>query len=173
MEMRLWFRGLRRVGGAAGRRFQRVPAASGAWASPLHVISGSRFVAAAKVVHIWQDDVDLAVPESSPWTGLSDQRVQHRTPLIGERKVSRVIALHQIPDEQVLGGGMGHACLHPIRVGSETEQQQPFRHGEFGGDSFGSVLRSETKSKSKVGGRGRALLRRWSSTVEEGVTTPE
>jgi hypothetical protein len=84
------------------------------------VISGSRFVAAAKVVHIWQDDVDLAVPESSLWTGLSDQRVQHRTPQIGERKVSRVIALYEIPDEQVLGGGMGHACLHPIRVGSST-----------------------------------------------------
>jgi hypothetical protein len=35
---------------------------------------------------------------SSPWTRLPDQLIQHRTPLIGQRKLCRVIALHQIPD---------------------------------------------------------------------------
>lgn len=40
-----------------------------------------------------------------------------------------MVALYQIPDEQVLGGGVGHAGLHPIGVGGETEQQHPFQDG--------------------------------------------
>jgi len=39
---------------------------SGAWARPLHMISGSGFVAAANAVHVWQGDVDLAVPDRHP-----------------------------------------------------------------------------------------------------------
>jgi hypothetical protein len=30
-----------------------------------------------------------------------------------------MVALYQIPDEQVLGGGMGHPGFHPIGVGGD------------------------------------------------------
>jgi hypothetical protein len=77
-------------------------------------------------------------------------QTEHREPLIGERKVCRVIALHQIPDEQVLGGGMGHPGLHPIRVGGKTEKQHPFRHGEFGRDCFRGGCFGHDKSFSTL-----------------------
>jgi hypothetical protein len=66
------------------------------------------------------------------------QRGEYGATLIGEHEVRRrVIALYQIPDEHVLGGGVGYPGLHPIGTGGETEQQHPFRHGEVGRDHFG------------------------------------
>jgi hypothetical protein len=73
---------------------------------------------------------------SSPWTGLPDQRVQHRAPLVGERKVCRVIALHQIPDDQVLGGGMGHTGLHPTGL----SQNSRTRSGTVSSGAMASVV---------------------------------
>jgi hypothetical protein len=66
------------------------------------------------------------------------QRGEYVATLIGEHEVRRrVIALDQIPHEQMLGGGVGHPSLHSTGTGGETEQQHPFRHGEFGRDHFG------------------------------------
>jgi hypothetical protein len=43
--------------------------------------------------------------------------------MIGERKVCRVIALYQSPDEQVLGGGVGHRTSAQTSTAPSTGQR--------------------------------------------------